>query len=92
VSATARSSPIGSAVGPVLAIGLEHLFKHPIVSMNEIANLIGVTYAAANHLVERLTAVRALAEITRQTRNGSPRYDPYIRLFAEELNGLGGTQ
>jgi DNA-binding MarR family transcriptional regulator len=31
---------------------LEHLFEHPIISINEIANLIGITYAAANHLVD----------------------------------------
>ncbi len=63
---------------------LEHLFEHPIVSITEIANLIGVTYAAANHLIGRLTAVGVLAEITGQTRNRRFRYDPYVTLFAEE--------
>jgi Fic family protein len=62
---------------------LEHLFEHPIISINEIANLIGITYAAANHLVERLITVGVLAEITGQTRNRRFGY-PYIALFAEE--------
>ena len=63
---------------------LEHLFEHPIVSIAEIADLIGVTYAAANHLIGRLTAVGVLAEITGQTRNRRFRYDPYIELFADQ--------
>jgi Fic family protein len=62
---------------------LEHLFEHPIVSITEIADLIGVTYVAANHLIGRLTAVGVLAEITGQTRNRRFRYDPYVTLFAE---------
>jgi Fic family protein len=71
---------------------LEHLFEHPIVSINEIADLTGITYAAANHLVERLTAVGVLAEITGQTRNRRFRYDPYIAMFAEEQYDLVGTE
>jgi Fic family protein len=63
---------------------LEHLFEHPIVSVAEIADLTGVTYAAANLLVERLTGLGILAEITGHARNRRFRYDPYIALFAEE--------
>jgi predicted transcriptional regulator of viral defense system len=71
---------------------LEHLFEHPIISINEIADLIGVTYAAANHLVGRLTTVGVLAEITGRTRNRRFRYDPYIALFAEAQNNLAGGE
>ena len=71
---------------------LEHLFEHPIVSVNEIGNLTGITYAAANHLVERLIAVGVLAEITGQVRNRRFRYDPYIALFAEEQAETGGAR
>lgn len=63
---------------------LEHLFEHPIVSVAEIGHLIGITYAAANQLVERLSGLGLLAEITGQARNRRFRYDPYIALFAEE--------
>jgi Fic family protein len=63
---------------------LEHLFEHPIVSVNEVRGLTGTTYPAANQLVERLTALGILAEITGQARNRRFRYDPYIGLFAEE--------
>lgn len=71
---------------------LEHLFEHPIVSVTEIGEVTGITYAAANQLVERLTAVGVLAEITGQARNRRFRYDPYIALFAEEQAEPGGTR
>ncbi len=63
---------------------LEHLFAHPIVSVKEIRQLIGTTYPAANQLVERLTDIGILVEITGQMRNRRFRYDPYIQLFADE--------
>ena len=63
---------------------LEHLFAHPIVSVNEVRQLIGTTYPAANQLVERLTDIGVLVEVTGQTRNRRYRYDPYIKLFADK--------
>jgi Fic family protein len=69
---------------------LEHLFAHPIVSVNEVRELIGTTYPAANQLVDRLKDAGVLSEVTGQARNRRFRYDPYIRLFADEplVNGL----
>ncbi len=49
---------------------LEYLNAHPIVS--------------ANQLVERLADIGVLAEVTGRTRNRRFRYDPYVRLFADE--------
>ena len=63
---------------------LEYLFQHPIVSVNEVRQLNGTTYPPANQLVERLTEIGILAEVTGQTRNRRFRYDPYISLFSEE--------
>jgi Fic family protein len=63
---------------------LEHLFARPIVSVNEVRDLIGTTYPAANQLVERLVALGILEEMTGQARNRRFRYAPYIRLFHEE--------
>jgi Fic family protein len=60
---------------------LEHLFEHPIVSVNEVQELIGTTYPAANDLVARLVEQSVLQEITGQIRNRRFRYEPYIRLF-----------
>ena len=71
---------------------LEHLFEPPIVSVNEVSNLTGTTYPAANQLVERLAELGVLAEITGRVRNRRFRYDPYIALFAEERAGPGGLE
>jgi len=61
---------------------LEHLFERPILSVNEIRDLLGVTYQAANQLVDRLVEIGVLEEITGQTRNRRFRYAAYINLFA----------
>jgi len=62
---------------------LEYLFSHPIVSVNQIRDLIGTSYPAANGLVERLVEIGVLRKVTRGARNRRFSYDPYIRLFAE---------
>jgi Fic family protein len=63
---------------------LEHLFAHPIVSVGDVRELTGTTYPAANQLVERLSDIGIMAEITGHARNRRFRYDPYIGLFADE--------
>jgi Fic family protein len=65
---------------------LEYLFAHPIVSVNEVRELIGTTYPAANDLVRRLVKVGILFEVTGRSRNRRFRYDPYIQLFAGEFD------
>ncbi len=60
---------------------LEHLYARPIVSVNEVRDLLGVTYTAANGLVDRLVDVGVLAEMTGQARNRRFRYAAYIDLF-----------
>ena len=60
---------------------LEHLYERPILSVNEIRDLIGFTYTAANHLVDRLIATGILEEVTGHTRNRRFRYAAYIALF-----------
>lgn len=65
-------------------IVLEHLFVRPIVSVNEVKDLIGTTYPAANTLVEKFVEIGILEEITGQARNRKFRYGPYVRLFHEE--------
>jgi len=62
---------------------LEQLYEHPIMSVNEVRDLIGTTYPAANQLVERLVKIGIVAEITGQARNRRFRYDAYVRLFDE---------
>lgn len=60
---------------------LEYLYRRPIISVNEVKELTGTTYPAANSLVERLVRIGILAEITGQARNRRFRYDAYVDLF-----------
>ncbi len=63
---------------------LEDLYEHPIVSVNEVRDLIGTTYAAANDLVAKFVGARILKEITGQSRNRKFSYQTYIDLFRDD--------
>ena len=60
---------------------LEHLYKRPIVSVNEVQSLIETTFPAANNLVARLVESGILSEFTGQARNRAFLYQSYINLF-----------
>lgn len=83
---TGIAASLGRAAGNGHRV-LEHLYQRPIVSVNEVRDLIGVTYPAANQLVDRMAKLGILEEITGQARNRRFRYGPYIRLFDEERGG-----
>jgi Fic family protein len=63
---------------------LEYLYQKPIVSVNDIRDLIGTTYPAANNLVDRMVQIGVLFEITGQMRNRQFLYRPYVDLFQDE--------
>lgn len=63
---------------------LEHLYKNPIVSVNDVQERIGTTYTAANALVSKFVASGILHEVTGQTRNRKFMYQSYIDLFRED--------
>ncbi len=60
---------------------LESLYRRPIVSVHDVQEIAGTTFAAANTLVHRLSRCGILTEITGNARNRRFRYDPYVRLF-----------
>lgn len=62
---------------------LEHLYERPVVSVNDVKELTGTGYAAANNLVGRLGACGILTEFTGQSRNRRYRYSDYIALFSD---------
>jgi Fic family protein len=62
---------------------LETLFDRPIISVNQVKALIGLSYAAANSLVVRLVDLGILEEITGHARNRQYRYAAYIALFSD---------
>lgn len=63
---------------------LEALFNRPILTVANVIQLTGTTYAAANTLVARLTAMGVLTEMTGYARNRRFKYDPYVNLFAND--------
>lgn len=63
---------------------LEQLYEQPIMSVTQVCELIGTTFAGANQIVQRLVDLKILAEITGQARHRRFRYDAYVRLFDEE--------
>lgn len=68
---------------------LEHLYEHPIVSVNEVQDLIHMTYQAANKLVERLVQNKILYEYTGQSRNRKFIYRDFTGLFSNpDENGV----
>jgi Fic family protein len=71
----------GQVAGNGLKV-LEHLFTQPIISVKLIMDLTGVTFAAANQLMQRFEGVGVLVEITGQARNRRYQYNDYVNLFA----------
>ena len=63
---------------------LEILYRRPYLSVADVQETIGGSYAAANNLVSHLTRIGILEEVTGQKRNRIFSYQPYIRIFAEE--------
>lgn len=63
---------------------LEYLYEHPILSANEVRDLIGTTYPAANDLVAKFVSTGILLEITGQARNRKFMYQSYIDLFRDQ--------
>lgn len=62
---------------------LEYLYENPIVSVNEIQQLIGTSYQAANDLVNRFVEEQILHEFTGQARNRKFQYGEYVNLFSD---------
>ena len=62
---------------------LEALYRRPIITVNGVVELTGVTFAAASQLVNRFVEQGVLREVTGQARNRRFRYDEYVELFRE---------
>lgn len=62
---------------------LQRLYELPIVTVKDVQGLLGITFAGANQIVNRLEKLGVLGEMTGQMRHRRFRYDAYIRLFEE---------
>jgi Fic family protein len=78
------TNQLGRAAGNGQRV-LEKLFDRPIVSVQQVREMTGTTYAAANTLVHRLMELGVLEEMTGYARNRRFRYGRYVRLFTDEM-------
>jgi Fic family protein len=60
---------------------LQHLFKKPVVHVNQVKDITNSTYKTANDLVTEFVSVGILKEMTGQSRNRVFMFDEYIKLF-----------
>jgi Fic family protein len=60
---------------------LEELYFHPVVTVNEVVKVTGLTFASANDVVAKLQALGVLRETTGRTRSRVFAYMPYLSLF-----------
>lgn len=62
---------------------LESLYRRPIFSVGNVADLLNVSPQASNSLTDRLVTLGFVTEITGNKRNRVFRYDPYVALFTD---------
>jgi Fic family protein len=75
---TGRMAP-GAANGHKV---LERLFDRPILSVNDVREITGITFAAANNIVSRLVDLGILSQMTGNARNRRFSYSPGARFRA----------
>jgi len=63
------------------AILLQHLFKKPVIHVNQVKELTNSTYKTANDLVSEFVNAGILKEMKEQSRNRVFVFDEYIQLF-----------
>jgi Fic family protein len=68
----------GSPKGLLL---LDRLFEEPMTNVRDVAQLLDVSYPAANTLIAEFSRVGLLQEVTGQQRNRRFIYEPYVALL-----------
>ena len=61
---------------------LEYVYSRPIINVQTVREITGVSYPAAYQLIERFQDCDILEEITGRTRNRLYKYTRYIQLFS----------
>ena len=63
------------------SILLQHLFKKPVIHVNQVKELTNSSYKTANDLVTEFVNAGILKEMTGQSRNRVFLFDEYLKLF-----------
>lgn len=74
---------LGSGAGNGLTL-LESLYRRPILSVQQAAEITRLAFPNANALVVRMEDLGLLREMTGRRRNRQFAYHPYLELFSEE--------
>jgi Fic family protein len=85
---TAVIERLGRAAGNGQRV-LEKLFDKPILTVSQVREMTGTTYAAANAMVQRMVEIGILEEMTGYARNRRFQYGSYVRLFTDEMPPAG---
>lgn len=64
---------------------LLHLYSHPIMSVNDVADLLNKTHQSANALVKVLVKAGILDEITGYQRNRLFLFSEYLEIFRDQV-------
>lgn len=75
------SDKFGNSAGKANKV-LEHLYRRPTISINNVRDELGISFPNASALVDKFVASEILFEITGQARNRRFFYAPYINLFS----------
>ncbi len=67
---------------------IEHLYQQPVISVASAAEFLSITPQSANTLVNELTRIGVLKEITGYERNRLFSYAEYVELFDEGSEGM----
>jgi hypothetical protein len=69
---------------------LSEIYRRPLVNVNYVTEIVGVTFPTANRLVAGFDELGLLREVTGRRRSRLFRYDAYLRLFDDEPTDDGG--
>ena len=75
-----RTKNLGRIVGNGHIV-LNHLYAHPIISVNDVKELLGTSTPVATNLIGRMVDCGILQEYTNRTRNRKYIYHEYVELF-----------
>lgn len=75
-----RLTHLGRGAGSALRLH-ERLFETPILGVRHASEFLGIGFAAANRLVDRMVERGVLVEVTGHARNRRFAYQRYIALF-----------
>ncbi len=64
------------------------LFQSPVISVQEFADRMDISYNTAQSLIKKFVACAILSELTEQKRNRRFYFKRYIELLEEELAWL----